>query len=112
MCVKGPLQAQSTSSPPVEAPGLFCGEGERLIAKKKNKKKKKVKGAKSQMIEVSSTSAKELELLKSEHASLVCKYESLAKQYDYAIKSFSCVATVDRAIDMLEAKLGKITSKT
>ena len=58
------------------------------MAKKKIKKKKKAKGAKSQKIEASSTSVQELELLKFEHASLVCKYESLAKQYTYAIKSF------------------------
>ena len=77
----------------------------------KNKKKKKTKGENIQKEEASSSLAKELELLKSEHTSLVCKYESLAKQYAYAIKSFSCVATVDRVNGMLEAKLEKLTSE-
>ena len=73
--------------------------------------RKEEKGEKIKKDEASSSLAKELELLKSEHASLVCKYESLAKQYAYAIKSFSCVATVDHANDVLEAKLGSITSE-
>ena len=49
------------------------------MAKKEKKKKKKTKGEKIEKNKASSSLAKELELLKSEHASLVCKYESLAK---------------------------------
>jgi hypothetical protein len=45
-------------------------------------------GAKSQKIEALSSPARELELLKTELASLVCKYESLAYKYDHDIKSF------------------------
>jgi hypothetical protein len=54
------------------------------MAKKENKSKKKrqAKGAKDQKIEASSSPTRELELLKSEFASLVCKYESLANKYD------------------------------
>jgi hypothetical protein len=55
---------------------------------KKSKKKRQAKGAKSQKIEASSSSTRELELLKSELASLVCKYESLANKYDHDIKFF------------------------
>jgi hypothetical protein len=48
-----------------------------LMAKKekKSKKKRQAKGAKSQNIEASSSLTREIELLKSELASLVCKYE-------------------------------------
>jgi hypothetical protein len=42
---------------------------------KKSKKKRQAKGAKSQNIEASSSLTREIELLKSELASLVCKYE-------------------------------------
>jgi hypothetical protein len=75
------------------------------------KKSKKAKGAKSQKIEASSTLAGELELLKSEYTSLICNYESLAKQYNYAIKSFSCIAEVDQANEVLVAKLEKLASE-
>jgi hypothetical protein len=63
-----------------------------LMAKKekKSKKKRQAKGAKDQKIEASSSPTRELELLKSELASLVCKYESLANKYDHDIKSFAC----------------------
>jgi hypothetical protein len=49
-----------------------------LMAKKekKSKKKRQAKGAKGQKSEASSSPSRELELLKSELASLVCKYES------------------------------------
>jgi hypothetical protein len=49
-----------------------------LMAKKekKSKKKRQANGAKGQNIEASSSPSRELELLKSELASLVCKYES------------------------------------
>jgi hypothetical protein len=59
------------------------------MAKKKSKKKRQAKGAKSQKIEDSISPTRELELLKSELASLVCKYESLINKYDHDIKSFS-----------------------
>jgi hypothetical protein len=66
------------------------------MAKKENKSKKKrqAKGAKDQKIEASSSPTRELELLKSEFASLVCKYESLANKYDLDIKSFVSVRNV------------------
>jgi hypothetical protein len=47
------------------------------VTKKKSKKKRQAKGAKSQKIETSSSPSREFELLKSELASLVCKYELL-----------------------------------
>jgi hypothetical protein len=83
-----------------------------LMAKKekKSKKKRQAKGARGQKIEVSSSPARELELLKSELASLVCKYESLANKYDHDIKSFSYRAKVEKeANDALEAQLAKLT---
>jgi predicted nuclease with TOPRIM domain len=55
--------------------------------------------------------AKELEALISENASLVCKYDSLTRQYDKVIKSFAFVAAVDQENEMLEEKLGKLTSE-
>jgi hypothetical protein len=60
------------------------------MAKKENKSKKKrqAKGDKIQKIEASSSPTRELELLKSELASLICKYDSLANKYDHDIKSF------------------------
>jgi predicted nuclease with TOPRIM domain len=85
-----------------------------LMAKKekKSKKKRQAKGAKGQKIEASSSPTRELELLKSELASLVCKYESLANKYDHDIKSFSYRAKVEEeANDELEAQLEKLTSE-
>jgi hypothetical protein len=55
--------------------------------------------------------AKELEAVRSENASLVCKYDSPTRQYDKVIKSFACVATADQENEMLEEKLGKLTSE-
>jgi chromosome segregation ATPase len=79
---------------------------------KKSKKKRQAKGAKDQKIEASSSSSRELELLKSELASLVCKYETLANKYDHDIKSFACRAKIEEdANDDLEAKLAKLTSE-
>jgi predicted nuclease with TOPRIM domain len=77
----------------------------------KKEKKKRTKGAKIEKNEASSCLAKELEALKSENASLVCKYDSLARQYDKVIKSFACVAAVDQENERLEEKLGKLTSE-
>jgi hypothetical protein len=79
---------------------------------KKSKKKRQAKGAKGQKIEASSSPSRELELLKSELASLVCKYESLANKYDHDIKSFACRAKIEEEVnDDLEAKLAKLTSE-
>jgi hypothetical protein len=79
---------------------------------KRSKKKRQAKGAKDQKIEASSSSSRELELLKSELASLVCKYETLANKYDHDIKSFACRAKLEEdANDDLEAKLAKLTSE-
>jgi hypothetical protein len=81
-------------------------------ANKKSKKKRQAKGAKSQKIEASSSPSIELELLKSELAYLVCKYESLAIKYDHDIKSFSYRTKVEEeANDVLEAQLAKLTSE-
>jgi hypothetical protein len=84
------------------------------MAKKEKKSKKKIrtKGAKDQKIEASSSPTRELELLKTELASLVCKYEPLANKYDHDIKSFACRAKLEEeANDDLEAKLAKLTSE-
>jgi hypothetical protein len=80
---------------------------------KKSKKKRQGKGAKGQKIEASNSPSGELELLKSEHASLVCKYECLANKYDHDIKSFACRVKIEEeeANDDLEAKLAKLTSE-
>jgi hypothetical protein len=83
-----------------------------LMAKKekKSKKKRQAKGAKSQKIEASSSPTRELELLKSELASLDCKYELLANKYDHDIKSFAYRTKVEEeANDELEAQLEKLT---
>jgi cell division protein FtsB len=80
--------------------------------KKSKKNKRHAKGAKDQKIEASSSPTRELELLKSELASLVCKYESLGNKYDHDIKSFACRTKIeDEANDDLEAKLAKLTSE-
>jgi hypothetical protein len=79
---------------------------------KKSKKKRQAKRAKGQKIEASSSPTIELELLKSELSSLICKYESLANKYDHDIKSFACRAKIEEeANDDLEAKLAKLTSE-
>jgi chromosome segregation ATPase len=79
---------------------------------KKSKKKRQAKRAKGQRIEASSSPSRELELLKSELASLVCKYETLTNKYDHDIKSFACRAKIEEeANDDLEAKLAKLTSE-
>jgi hypothetical protein len=75
---------------------------------KKSKKKRQAKGTKNQNIEASSSPSRELELLKSELASLVCK----STKYDHDIKSFACRAKIEEdANDDLEAKLAKLTSE-
>jgi hypothetical protein len=77
---------------------------------KKSKKKGKSKGEKSQNIEASSSLTRELELLKSEVAYLVCKYESLANKYDHDIKSFSYrVKVKEETNDVLETQLEKLS---
>jgi transcriptional regulator with XRE-family HTH domain len=79
---------------------------------KKSKKKRQAKVAKGHKIEVSSSPSRELELLKSELAYLVCKYETLANKYDHDIKSFACRAKLEEeANDDLEAKLAKLTNE-
>uniref|UniRef100_K4ALT4 Uncharacterized protein n=1 Tax=Setaria italica TaxID=4555 RepID=K4ALT4_SETIT len=70
-----------------------------LMAKKK--KKKKAKKEKNQKIE----------LLKFNHASLVCKYDSLAKDYTCATKSLPYVASLEKANEVLVAQLEKLTSE-
>jgi hypothetical protein len=90
----------------------FYDEGACLVAKKKSKKKRQTKAAKSQKIEDSSYPTRELELLKSELASLVCKNELLANKYDHDIKSFSYRTKIEEeANDVLEAQLAKLTSE-
>jgi hypothetical protein len=81
---------------PYKDASTYYGEGTCLVAKKKSKKKRQAKGAKSQKIEGSSSPSRELELLKSELTSLVCKYESLANKYDHDIKSFSYRTKVEK----------------
>jgi hypothetical protein len=85
-----PLQGPVRPVAPTGQIGADRGTTTCLMAKKekKSKKKRQAKGAKSQKIEASSSSTRELELLKSELAFLVCKYESLANKYDHDIKFF------------------------
>ncbi|KAF8738632.1 hypothetical protein HU200_013952 [Digitaria exilis] len=78
-----------------------------LMSKKKRIKSKK---GEIQKIEESSSSAKELDLLKANYASLVCKYESLEKDYTCATQSLSCVALYEKSNEMLTAQLDKITT--
>jgi chromosome segregation ATPase len=77
----------------------------------KKEKKKRTKEGKIEKNEASSSLAKELEALKSENASLVCKYDSLARQYNKVIKSFACASAVNQENERLEEKLGKLTSE-
>jgi predicted RNase H-like nuclease (RuvC/YqgF family) len=77
----------------------------------KKEKKRTTKRGKIEKNEASGSLAKELEALKSENASLVCKYDSLTRKYDKVIKSFACVAVVDQENERLEEKLGKLTSE-
>jgi hypothetical protein len=92
-----PLQGLVRPVTPTGQTGASKGTPTCLMAKKekKSKKKRQAKGAKGQKIEASSSTSRELELLKSELASLVCKYEPLANKYDHDIKSFSCRAKVE-----------------
>jgi hypothetical protein len=109
-----PLQGPVKPVTPTGQTGASRGTAICLMAKKekKSKKKRHAKGAKDQKIEASSSPTRELELLKSELASLVCKYESLANIYDHDIKSFACRAKIEEeANDDLEAKLAKLTSE-
>jgi hypothetical protein len=109
-----PLQGPVRPVTPIGQTGASRGTPICSMAKKekKSKKKRQAKGAKDQKIEASSSPTRELELLKSELASLVCKYESLANKYDHDIKSFACRAKIEEeANDDLEAKLAKLTSE-
>jgi hypothetical protein len=109
-----PLQGPVRPVTPTGQTGASRGTPICLMAKKekKSKKKRQAKGAKDQKIEASSSPTRELELLKSELSSLVCKYESLANKYDHDIKSFACRAKIEEeANDDLEAKLTKLTSE-
>jgi hypothetical protein len=103
-----PLQGPFRPVTPTGQTGASRGTLTCLMARKENKSKKKrqAKGASGQKIEESSSLTRELELLKSELASLVYKYESLANKYDHDIKSFACRAKIEEeANDDLEAKL-------
>jgi hypothetical protein len=109
-----PLQGPVRPVTPTGQTGAGRGTSSCLMAKKekKSKKKRQAKGAEGQKIEASSSPSRELELLKSELASLVCKYETLANNYDHDIKSFACRAKIEEeANDDLEAKLAKLTSE-
>jgi ubiquinone biosynthesis protein UbiJ len=77
----------------------------------KKEEKKGTKGGKIEKNEASSSLDKELEALKYENTSLVCKYDSLSRKYDKVIKFFACVAAVDQENERLEEKLGKLTSE-
>jgi hypothetical protein len=107
--LQGPVRPVKSTS----QTGASRGTPTCLMAKKekKSKKKRQAKGSKGQKIDASSSLTRELELLKSELASLVCKYESLANKYDHDIKSFACRAKIEEgANDDLEAKLAKLNS--
>jgi hypothetical protein len=103
-----PLQGPVRPVTPTGQTGASRGTQTCLMAKKE--KKRQAKGAKDHKIEVLSSPSRELELIKSELASLVCKYETLANKYDHDIKSFACRAKIEEdANDDLEAKLAKLT---
>jgi hypothetical protein len=109
-----PLQGPVRPVTPTGQTGASRGTPTCLMAKKekKSKKKRQAKGTKSQKFEASSSPSRELELLKSELASLVCKYETLADKYEHDIKSFACRAKIEEdANDDLEAKLEKLTNE-
>jgi hypothetical protein len=78
-----PLQGPVRPVTPIGQTGAGRGTSTCLMVKKekKSKKKRQAKEAKGQKIEASSSPSRELELLKSELASLVCKYETLANKY-------------------------------
>jgi hypothetical protein len=109
-----PLQGPVRPVTPTGQTGVSRGTLTCLMAKmeRKSKKKRQTKGAKGQKIEASSSPTRELELLKSELATLVYKYESLTNKYDHDIKSFACRAKIEEeANDDLEAKLVKLTGE-
>jgi hypothetical protein len=109
-----PLQGPVRPVTPTGQTGASRGTPTCLMAKKekKSKKKRQTKGAKGQKNEASSSPTRELELLKSELASSVCKYESLSNKYDHDIKSFAYRAKIEEeSNDDLEAKLAKLTSE-
>jgi len=101
-------QAQSSSSPASEASAPYFGEGVCLMARKKSKKKKKAKGGKTQMVEVSSSVDEELKHLKSEHALLVQRYNSLENDH---VEYLSIVLPSIEEHKMLVAQLEKLTSE-
>lgn len=68
------------------------------------KKKKEKKGG-SQKIEVASPLARELELLKSDHSSLVYKYNSFERDYACATQFLSYVGLYKKDNQMLIAQL-------
>jgi hypothetical protein len=104
-----PLQGPVRLVTPTGQTGVSRGTPSCLMAKKEKKsKKRQAKGTKNQNIEASSSPSRELELLKSELAFLVCK----STKYDHDIKSFACRAKIEEdANDDLEAKLAKLTSE-
>jgi hypothetical protein len=109
-----PLEGPVRTVTPTGQTGACRGTSSCLMAKKekKSRKKRQAKGAKSHKIEASSSPSGELGLLKSELASLVCKYETLATKYDHDIKSFACRVEIEEdANDDLEAKLAKLSSE-
>jgi hypothetical protein len=97
-CVEETSQAPSSSSPVLEVSEAHYGEDACLKTKKNKNKKKRTKEGKIEKDEDSSSIEKQLEILRSERASLVCEYESSDKQLDYA---------KDNGI--LKAKLEKLT---
>jgi hypothetical protein len=78
-CVKETSQAPNSSSQVFEVSETHYGEDACLKTKKKkkkNNKKRRTKEGKIEKDEDSSSIEKQLEILRSEHASLVCEYES------------------------------------
>uniref|UniRef100_K3Y388 Uncharacterized protein n=1 Tax=Setaria italica TaxID=4555 RepID=K3Y388_SETIT len=108
MCNMGACQEPSQASSPPES---SSSKNEIKLCLMAKKSKKKAKNGTSQKIELSSSLVKELELLNSDHASLVCKYDSLANDYTCATKSLSCVASLEKANEVLKAQLEKLTSE-
>ncbi|KAF8754026.1 hypothetical protein HU200_011522 [Digitaria exilis] len=105
------LEECSTSSNFSQEPNMISLNKEESQKHQSKKKKNKSKKGEIQKIEESSSSAKEIDLLKANYASLVCKYESLEKDYTCATQSLSCVAFYKKSNEMLIAQLDKITSE-
>jgi hypothetical protein len=91
--LQGPIRPMCVT---IQTGAGTAGRGTNTCLMAKKEKKKRTKRGKIEKNEASSFLTKKLEALKSENASLVCKYDSLTRKYDKVVKSFSCVVAVDQ----------------